>query len=75
MEGKRFVTTGEHADEWGELLNGGDGLTVETNISSSVAEQLEYRPGKLDGAGPGFCAQGDMLGLINESMDGIRLWP
>jgi hypothetical protein len=74
MEGKWFATTGEHADQWGEVLNGGQGATIETNIPSSLADQLHFEPGKLDGIGPGFYAQGDQLDQINESMDGIRLW-
>jgi RHS repeat-associated protein len=74
MEGKWFATTGEHADQWGDVLNGGQGVTVETRIPSSLANQLHFEPGKLDGIGPGFYAQGDQLDLINESMDGIRLW-
>ena len=74
MEGKWFATSGEHADQWGEVLNGGQGATIETNIPSSLADQLHFEPGKLDGIEPGFYAQGDQLDLINESMDGIRLW-
>lgn len=75
MEGKWFATTGEHADQWGVLLNRGDGLTVETRIPKSLADQLHYEGGKLDGVGPGYYADGGLLDAINSAMDGIRLWP
>ncbi|MFB7274109.1 RHS repeat-associated core domain-containing protein, partial [Streptomyces sp. NPDC056244] len=75
MEGKWFATEGAHADRWGELLNGGDGLTITTRIPRSLAEQLHFHAGKLDGVGPGYYADGEQLARINEMMDGIRLWP
>ena len=34
MEGKWFATQGEHAEQWGQLLNRGEGITVETRIPS-----------------------------------------
>jgi hypothetical protein len=75
MEGKWFATKGEHAEQWGTKLNGGRGLTVETRVPRSVADQLHHEGGKLDGIGPGWYADGGGLDLINRSMDGIRLWP
>jgi hypothetical protein len=75
MEGKWFATRGEHADQWGAKLNGGHGLTVETRIPKSLADQLHYEGGKLDGIGPGWYANSQQLELINELMEGIRLWP
>ena len=75
MEGKFFATTGAHADQWGQLLYGGDALTVETRIPKSLADQLFLREGKLDGVGPAFYADGEQLGLVNALMDGIRVWP
>jgi hypothetical protein len=75
MEGKWFATQGAHAEQWGQLLNGGDGVTVETNIPSSIADQLYLRTGKLDGIGPAYYADASLLNLINETMDGIRVWP
>jgi hypothetical protein len=75
MEGKWFATEGPHADRWGELLNRGQGLTVTARIPKSLAEQLHYHGGKLDGVGPGYYADGDQLALINEKMTGIELWP
>jgi hypothetical protein len=75
MEGKWFATQGEHADLWGDLLNQGEGVTVETRIPSSVADQLYFDSGKLDGIGPAYYANSDQLDLINQSMDGIRVWP
>ncbi|WP_053207179.1 RHS repeat-associated core domain-containing protein [Jiangella muralis] len=74
MEGKWFATRGEHADQWGASLNQGRGVTVETRIPSSVADTLHYEGRKLDGIGPGWYANGDQLNLINQHMDGIRLW-
>ncbi|MBA3294393.1 MAG: hypothetical protein H0T40_11865, partial [Geodermatophilaceae bacterium] len=75
MEGKWFATTGEHAEQWGDLLNKGQGVTVETRIPRSVADRLHYEPGKLDGIGPGYYADEGQLDLINKEMDGIRVWP
>ena len=42
----------------GTLLNGGRGLTVETRVPRQVADQLHYHPGRLDGIGPGYYADG-----------------
>ncbi|MFD8914763.1 RHS repeat domain-containing protein [Streptomyces sp. NPDC059575] len=75
MEGKWFATQGEHADRWGELLNRGQGLTVTTWIPKSLADQLHYHAGKLDGVGPGYYAGDGQLAQINEQMSGIELWP
>ena len=75
MEGKWFATSGEHAEQWGAKLNGGQGLTVETRIPRSVADQLHHEAGKLDGIGPGWYADGGGLDAINRFMDGIRVWP
>ncbi|MCZ3386477.1 MAG: hypothetical protein LH630_05835 [Actinomycetia bacterium] len=74
MEGKFFATSGEHAAQWGQLLHGGDALTVETRIPKSLADQLFLRQGKLDGVGPAVYANGGQLDLINQLMDGIRAW-
>ncbi len=70
-----FATQGAHADQWDELLNGGQGVTVETNLPGSLADQLYYHAGKLDGIGPAYYANEEQLGLINKLMDGIRVWP
>lgn len=75
MEGKWFATQGAHAEQWGQLLNGGEGITVETRIPASVADQLYLHAGKLDGIGPAYYADADQLDLINAAMDGIRAWP
>jgi hypothetical protein len=75
MEGKWFATQGAHAEQWGQLLNGGGGITVETGIPSSVADQLYLHAGKLDGIGPAYYSNADQLNLINQTMDGIRAWP
>jgi hypothetical protein len=75
MEGKWFATTGEDAEQWGQLLNAGDGVTVMTRVPASVAEQLYYNAGKLDGVGSAYYADGDQLDLINGSMDPIEVFP
>jgi hypothetical protein len=75
MEGKWFATQGEHAEQWGQLLNHGEGVTVETRIPQSVADQLFSQSGKLDGIGPAYYANSEQLDLINRTMDGIRVWP
>jgi hypothetical protein len=75
MEGKWFATQGDHADQWGQALNNGEGLTVQTTIPHWLADQLHYHPGKLDGTGPAMYADADQLALINEHMSGISLWP
>ncbi|MDT5025832.1 MAG: hypothetical protein QOE61_2258 [Micromonosporaceae bacterium] len=73
MEGKWFATTKEHADKWGEALNGGDSLTVQVRVPKHVADQLHQHPGKLDGIGPGMYADADKLDLINRMGRGIEL--
>ncbi|MCU6480536.1 RHS repeat-associated core domain-containing protein [Arthrobacter sp. A2-55] len=75
MEGKWFATTGQDANKWGSVLNPGAGQTVTTNIPKSLADQLYYRSGKLDGIGPGYYAEHGQLDEINKLMDGIRIWP
>lgn len=73
MEGKWFATREGHADQWGENLNGGQGLTVTTRVPRSTVDQLHHHPGKLDGIGPGYYADADGLDLINRTCDGIRV--
>lgn len=75
IEGKYFATQGEHAGLWGELLNDGRGLTVETRVPRHVTESLYHRRGKLDGIGPAYIADEHGLDAINQHMDGIRVWP
>lgn len=75
MEGKWFATTGENAEQWGTMLNAGRGLTVETRVPRSVVNQLHFTGGNLDGVGPGWYADSSLLSLINQHMDGIRVWP
>lgn len=75
MEGKWFATSGADAEKWGGLLNGGDSLVVTTRIPKSLADQLHYHEGKLDGVGPGYYANADKLKRINQQMTGILLWP
>lgn len=75
MEGEFFATSGEHAEQWSQLLLRGDAVTVEPCVPQSVAAQIFLRYGKLDGVGPARYADAAQLELINGSMDGIRLWP
>ncbi len=75
MEGKWFATTRENAEQWGAMLNAGRGLTVETRVPRSVVNQLHFTGGNLDGVGPGWYADSSLLSLINQHMDGIRVWP
>jgi len=71
MEGKWFAASAADADQWGELLNGGQGLTVETRIPQSVANQL-FSSQNLDGIGPAYYANEEQLALISETMDEIQ---
>ncbi|MBK1786882.1 DUF6531 domain-containing protein [Prauserella cavernicola] len=74
-EGKWFALNGEHADRWGSVLNGGDGVTMETNIPNSLADQLHHHPGgNLDGIGPAVYADADQVEEINRQGDGVRIW-
>jgi hypothetical protein len=75
MEGKFFATTGEHAEQWGQLLHGGDAITVEPLIPKILADQLFLREGKLDGVGPAIYATAAQLDQVNELMNGIGAWP
>jgi hypothetical protein len=45
--------------EWGQLLN----------------RAVIPGAGKLDGIGPALYANSEQLDLINQTMDGIRVWP
>lgn len=75
MEGKWFATTPEHAERWGELLNRGQGLTMETSVPRSA---LPTGPGSvqenLDGIGPAYYIDKNQLPSFNEAMNGIRIW-
>ncbi len=72
MEGKRFAESGEHAQQWGNVLNGEGGAVVTTRVPPSVAGKM-MRLDKLDGIGPARYA--DNLAELNSTMNGIRLWP
>jgi hypothetical protein len=52
-----------------------EGVTVETPIPQSVSDRLYFESGKLDGIGPAYYANSEQLDLINQAMDGIRVWP
>ncbi len=75
MEGKWFAHEGEHAERWGEVLNGGDGLTVQTTIPQWLFDRLHHHPGgKLEGIGPASYADTELMRLINLYGNGINLW-
>jgi hypothetical protein len=38
--GKYFAESAEHARQWGQILNNGEGAVVETKVPTSVANQL-----------------------------------
>jgi hypothetical protein len=72
--GKYFAESAEHAREWGQDLNNGEGAVVETNVPTSVASQL-YRWEKLDSIGPARYVGPEQLHSFNRSIDGIRELP
>ncbi|WP_157361869.1 hypothetical protein [Haloechinothrix halophila] len=74
MVGKWFALTGPDAEEWGRRLNKGNGITVETRIPRSTFDTLLYHE-RWDGIGPAVWAEPPQLELINQTMDGIRVWP
>jgi len=53
MEGKWFALQGEHADKWGDLMNGGQGLTMEQTIPKSLFDQLTSIPTNSTVLAPG----------------------
>ncbi len=75
MEGKWFATTGAHADQWGDVLNGGQGVTVETRIPSSLPPtSCTSSRANWTVSAPVSMLKATNSTLINKSMDGIRLW-
>ncbi|WP_380168902.1 DUF6531 domain-containing protein [Jannaschia sp. R86511] len=70
MEGKWFAETSEHAQQWGDALNGGAGDIVTTNLPRDVADSL-MRLEKLDGIGPARYAVD--LERLNRVIDRIRV--
>jgi hypothetical protein len=74
LEDKWFATSGADAEQWGKVLNRGQGLTVTTDIPTELAARLSYRE-KLDGIGPAYAVARELLPLFNEMHNGIRMWP
>jgi hypothetical protein len=74
MEGKWFALQGEHADKWGDLMNGGRGLTMEQTIPKSLFDQLHLHPDKLDGIGPGVYAQSGQMEDMNRTGSPVTIW-
>ncbi len=40
-----------------------------------LADELHYHAGELDGVGLGYYADSGQLDLVNDLLNGIRLWP
>jgi hypothetical protein len=74
MEGKWFALRGEHADKWGEMMNGVQGFTLEQEIPRSLFDKLHLHPDKLDGIGPGVYAQSEQMEDMNKLGSGIKIW-
>ena len=72
--GKYFAESAEHARQWWQLLNNGEGAVVETMVPTSVANQL-FRWEKLDGIGPARFVSPEQLHWFNRSIDGIHEVP
>jgi len=69
--GKYFAESAEHAKQWGQMLNNGEGAVVETNVPRSAADEL-FRWEKLDNIGPARYVSPEQLDRFNQVMDGIR---
>src|SRR5437879_4940364 len=72
--GKYFAESAEHAQQWGQMLNNGEGAVVHTSVPTSVADQL-FRWEKLDGIGPARFVSPEQLHWFNQSINGIREVP
>jgi hypothetical protein len=72
--GKYFAETPEHAQQWGEAINNGEGAVVETTVPRSAADQ-PFRWEKLDGIGPARFVSPDQLDCFNQVTNGIREVP
>lgn len=72
MEGKWFAESAEHAQRWGDVLNGGEGVVVTVRVPTSVANNM-VRHEKLDGIGPARYAEN--LAELNQTMVGLRVVP
>jgi hypothetical protein len=72
--GKYFAESAEHAQQWGQMLNNGEGAVVQTSVPKSVVDQL-YRWEKLDGIGPARFVPPEQLHWFNQSINGIREVP
>jgi hypothetical protein len=70
--GKYFAESADHAGQWGQMVNNGEGAIVETNVPRSVVDQL-YGWDKLDGIGPARFVSPDQLDWFNRASDGIRI--
>jgi hypothetical protein len=74
LEGKWFAFSGEHADRWGELLNRGEGLTVQRTVPRNLVDQFQPQYEKLDGVGPAAYAARAQVDEINDLEGEIELW-
>jgi RHS repeat-associated protein len=64
LGGKWFAESGEHASQWGRVLNNGEGSVVKVRVPDSFANQL-MRLEKLDGIGPARYAEPHQLDMLN----------
>lgn len=64
LDGKWFAESGEHASEWGRVLNAGDGSVVMVRVPTPFADQL-MRLDKLDGIGPARYVEPHQLAELN----------
>jgi hypothetical protein len=70
LDGKWFAESGEHAAEWGRVLNGGNGSVVKVRAPTSFGNQL-MRLEKLDGMGPARYVEPHQLAQLNRYGRGI----
>lgn len=68
--GKHFAESAEHAEQWGQWLNGDEGAVVELSVPRSFADQL-MRWEKLDSIGPARFADPGQLDWLNRLMNGF----
>ena len=71
LGGKWFAESGEHASQWGRVLNNGEGSIVKVRVPGSFADQL-MRLEKLDGIGPARYVEPHQLDMLNRF--GREVW-
>ncbi len=71
LGGKWFAESGEHASEWGRVLNNGEGSVLKVRVPGSFADQL-MRLEKLDGIGPARYVEQHQLDMLNRFGWGLQ---